>query len=105
LLENGILEGVEVRRSYEIVKNLKVQEFIDTANILYPGFTEKLKTTYKELDDREICICCLILFGFNNEELDILTSTMRHPKNRRRTSAKIWQTTEALQAGASLLAP
>ena len=55
----------------EIVNSLDLQNFIDIANELYPDFTGRLKRAYNELDDREISICCLLLFDFNNQELDL----------------------------------
>jgi len=58
-------------KTRDIVKNLDIHNFIDIANELYPEFTSRLKQTYSELDDREISICCLLLFDFNNQELDL----------------------------------
>ena len=58
-------------KTRDIVKSLDLRNFIDIANELYPGFTDRLKQTYSELDDREISICCLLLFDFNNQELDL----------------------------------
>ena len=58
-------------KTRDIVKSLDLQNFIDIANELYPGFTVRLKQTYSELDDREISICCLLLFDFSNQELDL----------------------------------
>jgi tetratricopeptide (TPR) repeat protein len=60
-----------MKRTREIVKYLDLQNFIDTANELYPEFTDRLKQVYSSLDDREISICCLLLFDFNNQELDL----------------------------------
>jgi len=63
-------EEMLIMKTLDIVRTLNVQKFIDTANELYPGFTYRLKQFCRKLDDREICICCLILFDFNNKELD-----------------------------------
>ena len=60
-----------VKKTHEIVKSIDVESFIDIANELYPDFTSRLKQAYNELDDREISICCLLLFDFNNQELDL----------------------------------
>jgi len=60
-----------VVKTRDIVKNLSLQNFIDIANELYPGFTERLKQLCSQLDDREISICCLLFFDFNNQELDL----------------------------------
>jgi len=61
-----------IRKTQDIVRKLNAQNFMDIANELYPGFTNRLKNLYNTLDDKEICICCLILFDFNNEELDLM---------------------------------
>jgi len=60
-----------VQNTREIVKKLDLQNFTDIANDLFHGFTCKLKQMYSELDEREISICCLLLFDFNNRELDL----------------------------------
>jgi len=65
-------EGVKIMmKTRDIVKSIDLQNFVDFANELYPGFTGKLKQAYSKLDDREISICCLLLFDFNNQELDL----------------------------------
>jgi tetratricopeptide (TPR) repeat protein len=66
--DNDIL----LNKLFKILDELKPQSFIDIANELLPNFTEKLKKICPELNDRELCVCCLIYFGFNNEELDLL---------------------------------
>ena len=76
-------------RTREIVKNLDLQNFIDAANELYPGFTGRLRQSYSELDDREVSICCLLLFDFNNQELDLFIN--RRLKSRLNT-IKAWKT-------------
>jgi len=79
-----------IMKTRDIVKNLDLQNFIDIANELYPGFTDRLQQSYSELDDREISICCLLLFDFNNQELDLFI-------NRRLKSTlytiQTWKTT------------
>jgi len=71
LLKSNTDEEKLIRKMHDIVKKLNSQKFTEIANELYPNFTEKLKKLCGELDDKEICICCLILFDFNNEELNL----------------------------------
>ena len=59
-----------IMKTRDIIRTLNAQKFIDTANELYPGFTDRLKQFCHQLNDREISICCLILFDFSNKELD-----------------------------------
>ena len=68
-------ESLLNRKTKDIFKKLNPQNFIDIANELYPDFTNRLKQFCSELDDREICVCCLIMFDFNNEELDLFINS------------------------------
>ena len=61
-------------KTRDMVNHLNIQNFIDMANELYPDFTVKLKQTYNDLDEREISICCLLLFDFKNQELDLFVN-------------------------------
>jgi len=56
----------------KIAQTLKANNFVDIANELSPGFTDRLKNICPELNEREISICCLVLFNFSNEEIDLL---------------------------------
>jgi len=58
----------------QIVKKLKTQNFVEIANEILPEFTVRLKNVCPDLDDREISICCLELFNFNNEAIDMLVN-------------------------------
>ena len=60
-----------IHKTKEIVNELNVKNFVDIANELYPNFTDKLKQTCDALDEREVIICCLVLFDFSNEEIDL----------------------------------
>jgi len=73
-LKNRTEERKLIEKTHNIVKKLNVKNFMDIANELYPGFTDKLKQSCSELEDREISICCLILFNFNNQELDLFVN-------------------------------
>ena len=79
-----------MEKTREIVKDLDLQNFIDIANELYPEFTDRLKQAYSGLDDREISICCLLLFDFNNQELDLFLN--RRQKSNLYT-IQTWKTT------------
>jgi hypothetical protein len=88
-LKNQIEKDNLIKEIRLIVNKLNVQNFRDTANELYPGFTDMLKQHWCELSDREIDICCLILFDFNNDELDLfLNDRLQGSKN----SIQAWKT-------------
>jgi len=61
-----------LKETKEIVQSFKTKNFVNIANELSPNFTVRLREKYNTLTDREVNICCLILFGFNNKELDVL---------------------------------
>ena len=63
-----------IKETKKIVQSFKTKNFVNIANELSPNFTVRLRQKYNTLTDREVNICCLILFGFNNEELDVLIS-------------------------------
>jgi len=67
-----------VLRTRDVMKELDLQNFTVIANELYPGFTVRLKQMCGKLDDREVSICCLLLFDFSNQELDLFIN--RRPK-------------------------
>jgi len=79
-----------VRKTRDVVKNLDLQKFTDIANELHPDFTVRLKQMYSTLDEREISICCLLLFDFSNQELDLFIN--RRMKNSLYT-IQTWKTT------------
>ena len=74
----------------DILKDMNLQNFIDIANELYPDFTARLKQSYSDLDDREISICCLLLFDFKNRELDLLVN---HRIDNTLYSVQTWKST------------
>lgn len=61
-----------IKKIRDTIKSFDAQKFTDFADGLYPGFTDRLKQICPLLDDREINICCLILFDFSNKELDLI---------------------------------
>jgi len=61
-----------IKETKIIVQSLNSQNFVDIANELSPGFTVRLKEINNQLTEREISMCCLILFGFKNIEIDVL---------------------------------
>jgi tetratricopeptide (TPR) repeat protein len=80
-----------------IKDKFSLQEFVAITNVLYPGFTDKLKANYPNvnLSEKEISICCLIVCGFSNKELALFihqkkdTQAVEKMKNRLRKKMNI----------------
>ncbi len=80
-----------------IKSKMTTQKFIEITNELYPGFTGKLKNAFPDINfsEREISICCLILYGFSNQELALFlykkkdTSSIQKVKTRLRKKLDI----------------
>jgi hypothetical protein len=80
-----------------IKDKFSLKEFVATTNVLYPGFTDKLKANYPNtnLSEKEISVCCLIVCGFSNKELALFiyqkkdTQAIEKMKNRLRKKMDI----------------
>jgi len=109
----GIIKGITgLRQKVEVNKRLtheKMKEAIDqfmacftvgkimaTINEGYPGLVEELKSKYPKanLSEREICVCCLCLFGFDNNEIAFLIE-----KNKKTKAVENWKTAIRRQLG------
>jgi len=57
-----------------ILKKYTIKTFIQTTNVLYPRFTEKLKEHFQEvkLTELETATCCLIVCGFTSHDIAFL---------------------------------
>ena len=72
-----------------IKSKMTIQKFIEITNELYPGYAGKLKNAFPDLNlsEREIGICCLILYGFSNQELALFVY-----KHKDTASIQKWKT-------------
>lgn len=69
------------------------QKLYDVTNGLYPGFTDRLKTSVPSLTEDELQFCCLLMFGLSLNELAIIlniaVTTIKSKRYRIMAKAKM----------------
>ncbi|MDO4159855.1 MAG: hypothetical protein Q4D41_05330 [Prevotellaceae bacterium] len=62
------------------------QNLLDSTNLCYDGFVERLKNDYSELSVDDLCLCCLLKMGISSQDqcilLQINDATLRKRKYR-----------------------
>lgn len=101
-LKDMILMNSEVVQKIESLKNMsdkkkifskslilseqELELLIAVINSCFNGFANRLKSTFKDLTDDDICICCLLKIGATNQDITILfnisDATLRKRKYR-----------------------
>lgn len=77
--KTGVATHNFIKKMKPIISDLTLQKFMVIANELCPGLTDNLSTNLpRSLTKREIEVCCLIVCGFNNEEIAIFINKKKN---------------------------
>ncbi len=72
----------------EIISKLHLQTFMQAMDELRPGSIDNLKNRFPQLDEQDVCVCCLCCLDFKNEGISVLMSKKINTIQQKKTEIR-----------------